>query len=177
MEFGRALRGGSSSLGPFVVVAVTTGALIVAACTGSSERSLPQQRAGKSETPTSTTTVVPARQTTLSSTTTLLSTTTKPPVTTTTTQVRAPVYDANGIPQVTASPRQGGWEPRSTSMGTASPTRTGGTRAPRCGCRGRAVILAVSSMPRPSTPCESRPTVVPTVISSFPPTVDADRAA
>ncbi|MBW3645033.1 MAG: hypothetical protein KY441_05955 [Actinobacteria bacterium] len=52
--------------------------------------------------------MVPARQTTLSSTTTLLSTTTKPPVTTTTTQVRAPVYDANGIPQVTASPRQGG---------------------------------------------------------------------
>lgn len=78
MEFGRAVRGKSSSLGRSMVVAVTTGALAFAACTGSSERSLPQQTAGKSETPASTTTVVPARQTTLSSTTTLLSTTTKP---------------------------------------------------------------------------------------------------
>ncbi len=116
MEFGRALRGGSSSLGRSVVVAVTTGALVFAACTAGSERSLPQQKAAKSETPASTTTVVPARQTTLRgptpppSTRQVPGTTTPaaPGTTTTTTQVRAPVYDVNGIPQVTASPRQGG---------------------------------------------------------------------
>ncbi len=84
-----------------------TAVLAFAGCTGGSERSLAPPTVVESEAPAGTTTVAPVRQTTLRSTTTLPSTTTTLRGTTTTAQERTPVYDANGLPQVTASPPQG----------------------------------------------------------------------
>lgn len=62
----------------------------------------------KNQAPSRTTTVVPVAGTAPPRTKTLPSTTTRALVTATTTPDRQPVYDANGIPQVTASPPQGG---------------------------------------------------------------------
>ncbi|MBW3548176.1 MAG: hypothetical protein KY452_08615 [Actinobacteria bacterium] len=62
----------------------------------------------KNQAPSTTTTVLPVAETAPPRTKTLPSTTTRTLVTATTTPDRQPVYDANGIPQVTASPGQGG---------------------------------------------------------------------
>lgn len=119
MGFGSARRWGASG-GRAVGAATMTAVLAFAGCAGGNERSSAPPTAADSEAQASTTTVVPVRQTTVRSTTTLVSTTTTPlttpphtatttqPGRTTTTQDRTPIYDANGLPQVTASPREGG---------------------------------------------------------------------
>lgn len=106
MGFRRARRWGAPG-GRAVGAATMTAVLAFAGCTGGSERSLAPPTVAEREAP-GTTTVVPVRQTTVPSTTTLASTTTTLLGTTTTTQDRTPVYDANGLPKVTAFPRQGG---------------------------------------------------------------------
>lgn len=114
MGFRRARRWRAPG-GRAVGAATMTAVLAFAGCTGGGERSLAPPTVAEREAP-GTTTVVPVREPTVRSTTTLVSTTTTllstttttQRGTTTTTQGRTPVYDANGLPQVTASPPQGG---------------------------------------------------------------------
>ena len=106
MECGRARRWKAS--GRAVGAATMTAVLAFAGCAGGSDRSLAPPTVVETEAPAGTTTVVPVKQTTRRAATTLPSTTTTLRRTTTTAQDRAPVYDANGLPQVTASPPQGG---------------------------------------------------------------------
>ncbi len=62
----------------------------------------------KNQASSTTTTVVAVAETAPPGTKMLPSTTTRTPVSATTTPDRQPVYDANGIPEVTTSPPQGG---------------------------------------------------------------------
>ncbi|MBW3547104.1 MAG: hypothetical protein KY452_03075 [Actinobacteria bacterium] len=108
MEFGRARRWRGPVPGRWSVVATGVAVVLsVGACGGGSEGSSAAPAAGKTQAPSTTTTVVPVTET-APRTNTLASTTTTVQGTETTTPDRHPVYDVNGIPQVTASPPQGG---------------------------------------------------------------------
>ena len=107
MGFRRARRWGASGRRA-VGAATMTAVLAFAGCAGGSERSSPAPAAVKTQAPSTTTTAVAVTETARLRTNTVPSTTTTVQRTVTTTPDRQPVYDANGIPQVTASPRQGG---------------------------------------------------------------------
>lgn len=81
--------------------------LALGACTGESEGSPPRGTQAKTEAPVTTTTVVPLART-LRPEPALPATATTLRPTRTPTPDGEPVYDANGLPQVTASPRKGG---------------------------------------------------------------------